>query len=274
MKVFFTVLLALLADGFSAVEAKSIGNGMSFDGQIISTQALQQYPAQLQAASALKQNDLRKQQLSQTGGFMGMFGAMALGGLLGTIFFDGAFEGVNLLDILIFGLVFLLFLKMMTRKSHVAVDTVPAYIDVSQNARTTGDSHAVYPDDLRGVVPEGFNQEDFINEAKSYFVRLQKSWGEGDLADIRQFITVQAFGEIQSRMHSRGRHVQTELVSLEAELLSVDASSDKQAAIVLFNCQAKGNDQQYVIEEVWHFINSTNCQKSSWFLDDIQQVVA
>jgi len=48
---------------------------------------------------------------------MGMLGGLALGGLLGSLFFCGAFENINFMDILVFGgIAFLLYKLFAARK--------------------------------------------------------------------------------------------------------------------------------------------------------------
>jgi len=284
---FLVVLLAstvLMAGGMDVAEAKRLGGGVSFGDKFSYSQPVKKSIGQNQLlSSALNQNVVRKQALTQKGGFVGMFGALALGGLLGAMFFGGTFDGVNLMDIIIFGLIIFLLLKLMARKAQSAASggygsTAPHYGDVyqqSQSGSETGGGQAaddVSLDDLRSAVPKQFDQADFIDGARNCFVRLQKSWDEGDLADIRQFTTDHVFGEIQDQLHDRDSHSQTEIISLEAELLSASGQGNKHEAIVLFRGELKEDGQQHMIEEVWHFVKPANNQQPSWVLDGIQQV--
>jgi len=277
----FVVLIAsvvLLAGTMDVAEAKRLGGGASFGGKFGHSQSLKKNSAQRQASPALKQNAARKQQLTQRGGLMGMFGALALGGLLGAMFFGGAFEGINFMDMLIFGLIIFMFFKFMARRAQAAsaygqaIDMNP-YQQSQPSADEVGrHTDETYIDDLRGSAPSEFDQVAFIEGARNCFVRLQKSWDEGDLADIRQFTTDHVFGEIQDQFHSRDNHGQTEIVSLDAELLSASSLGGKQEAIVLFRGELIEDGQQHMVEEVWHFVKPAKSQQPTWFLDGIQQV--
>ena len=236
-----------------------------------------------QSAPTKQHNAERKQQLAQKGGFMGMLGALALGGLLGALFFGGAFEGINFMDVLIFGLIIFLLFKLMARRAQPAAagGYGPADMDDadSNHQERAGTAYSGSQsneeqsiDDLRSATPNKFAQTDFLEGAKNCFARLQQAWDDGDLADIRQFTTDHVFGEIQDQYHARGKQSRTEILSLEAELLSASELGTKQEAIVMFKAELKEDGEQHLIEEVWHFVKPQNNQHSSWILDGIQQV--
>ena len=292
---FFTVLLAcstLLISGMDVAEAKRLGGGKSFGSKFSQSQPLKKNSmnknsAQGQQASpAMQQNAARKQQLTQRGGVMGMLGALALGGILGALFFGGAFEGINFMDILIIGLIIFLLFKFMSRRSQqqpaAAGGYGPADLDDADNQQRQSASDQLGGhsnmdeersiDDLRSDAPKQFDQEAFIEGAKSCFARLQQAWDDGDLSDIRQFTTDHVFGEIQDQHQSREKHGKTEIVSLHAELLSSTDLGSKQEAIVLFKAELTEDGNSHPVEEVWHFVKPANSLQTTWFLDGIQQV--
>ena len=218
---------------------------------------------------------------------MGMFGALALGGVLGAMFFGGAFEGINFMDILIIGLVIFMLFKFMSRRSPQAaaaggygptdMDDVDNHQQQRHDASDQFGSHdnagdGTSVDDLRSPAAKQFDQEAFIEGAKSCFARLQQAWNDGDLSDIRQFTTDHVFGEIQDQHQAREKHGKTEIVSLDAELLSSNDIGLKQEAIVLFKAELTEDGNSHPVEEVWHFIKPVNSQQTTWFLDGIQQV--
>ena len=292
---FFTILLActaLLISGMDVAEAKRLGGGKSFGGkfgfsQPLKKNSINKNSAQRQQSSPAKQqNTARKQQMMQRGGLMGMFGALALGGLLGAMFFGGAFEGVNFMDVLIIGLIIFLLFKFMSRRSRqpaMAGGYGPAdtdEMDNQQQRQTVSDQLGGHDDtdeeasidDLRSDAPKQFDQEAFLEGAKSCFARLQQAWNEGDMADIRQFTTDHVFGEIQDQRQAHESHGKTEIISLNAELLSSSDMGSKQEAIVLFKAELTEDGSSHPVEEVWHFVKPANSQQPTWFLDGIQQV--
>ena len=292
---FFTVLIAsttLLIGGMEIAEAKRFGGSKSFGSKFSQSQPLKKNSAQQSKASpsspAIQQNAARKQQMMQKGGMMGMLGALALGGILGALFFGGAFEGVNFMDILIIGLIIFMLFKFMSRRSQHQPATAGGYgspdldenVDQQQQRQTSSDplgSHGKADnepaiDDLRSAVPKQFDQAAFVEGAKSCFARLQQAWDDGDLSDIRQFTTDHVFGEIQDQHQTREKHGKTEITSLDAELLGSTDLGSKQEAIVLFKAELTEDGNSHLVEEVWHFIKPSNSNQTTWFLDGIQQV--
>jgi len=293
---FFTVLLActtLFVSGMDVAEAKRFGGSKSFGSKFSQSQPLKKNSMnknsaqQQQASPAIQQNAARKQQLAQRGGIMGMLGALALGGILGALFFGGAFEGVNFMDILIISLIIFALFKFMSRRNQQQPAAAGGYgpadlddADNDQQRQTAGEQLGGHDstdeersiDDLRSATPKQFNQEAFLEGAKSCFARLQQAWDDGDLSDIRQFTTDHVFGEIQDQYQAREKHGKTEIVSLDAELLSSTDLGSKQEAIVLFKAELAEDGNSHPVEEVWHFIKPANSQQTTWFLDGIQQV--
>lgn len=284
MKIVFNLFAILLAGGallvtdMGVAEAKRFGGGQSFGGKFSHNQSLNKgnaAPAQ-KASPAQQRNAERKQQLAQRGGFMGVLGALAVGGLLGALFFGGAFEGVNFMDAVIFGMIIFLLFKLMTRREQTATayGNTPfgrddGYQHYEAALNDNGGSDSV--DMLRNGAPRDFDRSAFVAGARSCFARLQQAWDEGDLSDIRQFTTDHVFGEIQEQYRASGSQERTEIVSLEAELLSATDSGSKQEVIVLFHAELKEGDKRQAVDEVWHFVKA-NTRQTSWLLDGIQQV--
>ena len=283
--------LTLLVTGMNTAEAKRLGGGQSFGGKFSYSQPVKKRAdngaAQRQQAAPVQQaNANRKQQLLQRGGLMGMFGALAMGGLLGALFFGGAFEGINLVDILIIGLLLFVLMKWLARRaqprllnsagtSEAAAEPYQQYETAEEIRGDTASASAPASlDSLRQGAPRRFDGDGFVEGAKQCFVRLQRAWDSGDLADIRQFTSDHVFGEIQEQYQARGSQNRTDILSLDAELLSANDAGSRQEAIVLFRADLKEEDRQQQVEEVWHFVKPNNSRETRWFLDGIQQVQA
>ncbi len=234
---------------------------------------------------------------------MRMLGGIALGGLLGAMLFGGGFEGINFLDILIFGAVaFLLFKLFAARRGSTGrTATAGAYYPpdseaerpYQRQAETGQPGRAGFNTDVlfgknraassagfsaqpaTPVLPADFDAAAFLNGAKSAYAMMQKAWDEGDLADLRGLATDKVFGELQDQLRARGPQPnRTELLKVDAEILEVrDTGSDREVA-VLFDTllrEAPGEEPAQV-REVWHFVRPRNSRQPTWFLDGIQQV--
>jgi len=290
--VAITASLALFVGGMDVAEAKRIGGGKSFGSKFSQSQNVNRTasPTQPQKSTPAQQtNSNLKDSFAKKGGLMGLLGGLALGGLLGALFFGGAFEGVNFMDVLMFGLlglaIFMIFRAMANRNRpqqqpaaaaagayNTPTDEQPSYEARQGVEQQVGSSYSdgTSLDSLRGAAPKGFDHASFVDGAKNCFTRLQKAWDEGDLADIRLFTTDHVFGEIQDQFHNRIGNSQTEIVALDAELLSANDLGSKQEAIVLFKAQLREDGNHIHVDEVWHFVKASN--NSSWQLEGIQQV--
>ncbi|MEW5755831.1 MAG: Tim44-like domain-containing protein [Pseudomonadota bacterium] len=286
--------LALLLGGVNLAEAKRMGSGGSFGSKFSQSQPVKRNAAEQPAApanAAQTQNAARQQQLASKGGMMGMIGALALGGILGALFFGGAFENINLFDIVMFALLAFVIFKLMSawmrrnQPTPAGAHGAPApeqYRESSSAGWGTQTEAAPAPragaasgatlDALRGAIPKGFDQRGFLDGAKTCFARLQQAWDEGDLADIRQFTTDPVFAEIQDQYRARGAKTKTEVVTLEAELLNVIDLGSRTEATVLFTGTLIEDGGNTNLAEIWHFIRANNSTQPNWTLDGIQQV--
>ncbi len=288
------VVVATVVLGLSVVDQaqakKGFSGGGSFGSKFSHSKPVKRdsaSPSRQAAATPAQQKNLdRKQALAQKGGLAGMLGALAIGGLLGALFFGGAFENINFFDILIFGLIAFILFKMLGARARQQnrpaaaggygdIDMENDSVQQRESASDLFGGSAASSDGLdalRTGIVKGFEEDAFLEGAKSCFRRLQRAWDEGDLADIRQFTTDHVFAEIQDRLQQRTGQSSTEVKELRAELLSADDLGSKQEASVLFEGVLIEDGEPTQIQEVWHFTRPANSTQPTWFLDGIQQV--
>jgi predicted lipid-binding transport protein (Tim44 family) len=123
-------------------------------------------------------------------------------------------------------------------------------------------------------IPEGFNTDAFVREAKKSFIALQSANDRGDAGAIRDFVTDEMFQHLKSDIDARGAaRQQTEVVTLNAELLEVVTEDDMHWASVRFSGllreEAGGAPQAF--EEIWNLQKSARGD-SGWLLAGIQQL--
>ena len=259
-------------------------------------------PAQQPALSpAQMKNQAMRDSLAQRGGFGRLLGGLALGGLLGALFMGGGFEGINFLDILLFGgLAFLLFKLFAARRGRAEqVATPGGYFDpgsqessgtvYERQARAATSGGADFDTDLLSrkqgfsgaqpsgplTVPADFDAPAFLNGAKAAYEMMQKAWDRGDLAELRGLATDKVFGELQNQIRARGgAENQTDLLKVEVELLEVrDVGNDREVTVLFDVLMREERDARpNQVREVWHFVRSRNSRQPTWFLDGIQQL--
>lgn len=123
------------------------------------------------------------------------------------------------------------------------------------------------------TVPADFDVPRFLHKAKAAFVRLQKSWDDADLQDIRRFTTRELFAEFCTQLKERaGAPSTTDVVTLGAELLSVEMVDDYRIATVKFSGMIKEDAQPEVapFSEVWKLSRPLDGHRS-WIVTSIEQ---
>ncbi|MGR9116319.1 MAG: Tim44 domain-containing protein [Gammaproteobacteria bacterium] len=304
--------LSLSFGGISDAEAKRFGGGGSFGGKSsYSTpykRSLSQPTRSASQQQAYNKNQAAKQSWAQRGGLMGMLGGLALGGLLGALFFGGAFEGFNFMDLLVFGGIAFLLYKLFAAKAGSAHAQRPVYDRSHSSHQDTPSSYNAYEepqsssnagfdtDLLFGKdkktpgaqtasfhqdadfnefsVPAGFDDQAFLTGAKAAFKDLQTAWDSRDLAEIRGLTTDKVFAEIQDQLKASDIDTHTEVLKVEAELLEVREIGSELEAVVLFDSimREDAHEQAHQVREVWHFIKPKNSLHPTWYLDGIQQL--
>ncbi len=305
--LFFTVLFtfAITLGGVSNAEAKRFGGARSFGGKSAFSSPYRRSVSPSRSASqkqAYQKNQAARQAMGRRGGLMGMLGGLALGGLLGAMFFGGAFEGLNFMDILVFGgLAYLLFRIFAAKAGHRKQpayqyqrddeNSFSQYRTAENQSQRNFDTNVLFnknktssfseqndgqddADFAELVLPKGFDQAEFLNGTKQAFYHLQEAWDSNDLAEIRGLTTDKVFAEIQQQLKDSEGPNKTDVLKLDAELLDVRELETEMEAVVLFNAIIREDDdsQAHQVQEVWHFVKPKNSIQPTWYLDGIQQL--
>jgi len=310
------ISLILIFSGIPDAEAKRFGGSRSFGGKSSfgspyrksTTSSTSRSASQQKAAS---QNQAAKQSMGRRGGLMGMLGGLALGGLLGSLFFGGAFENFNFMDILVFGGIAYLLFKLFAAKSggrrkpsysspqstysSPKEQYKPQAFDTKPQQRSSGfDTDILFKKDNKQagkesasfnihnqdadfeehVIPENFDEADFLAGATAAYKDLQKAWDKADLAEIRGLTTDKVFAEIQQQLKETSGFNDTDVLKVDAELLSIREIDSDLEAVVLFDSviREEKDSQAEQVREVWHFIKSKKSMQPKWYLDGIQQM--
>ena len=136
--------------------------------------------------------------------------------------------------------------------------------------RTWGDETDV----AMSHIPADFDSEGFLRSAKVCFVRMQASYDAANTADLREFTSPEMFAELKLEIDARkGAANQTDVVTLEAELLGVDTGPIEQMASVRFTgmIREEAGAAAQAFDEVWNFTRPIGSQ-GGWVLAGIQQV--
>lgn len=275
---FFTISLIAVD-----AEARRMGGGKSFGKQ---RQSLNQQstPNQQQAPTPAQ---IPASPASGGSKWGGALAGLAAGGLLAALFMGGAFEGINMMDIimliLIAGVIFFI-IRWIRRPRTAESAQSMQYSGINTNTQSGAASppfaHAGQPPSMepgntqRTNIPSDFKVEPFLRNAKMSFIRLQAANDVGDVNDIREYTTPEMFAEISMQIQERGDVQQkSEVMFLDANLLDVTTDADSAIASVRFTGQIRElpDGEPEAFDEVWH-VEKDLKKDSVWLLAGIQQV--
>ena len=124
------------------------------------------------------------------------------------------------------------------------------------------------------AVPADFDSEGFLRVAKLNFVRLQAANDARNLDDIREFVSPELYAEIKMQIDERGAaEQQTDVVTLNADLLEVTTEGDRHVASVHFSGMIRevADAAASPFEEVWNLAKPLDGSRG-WVVAGIQQI--
>jgi predicted lipid-binding transport protein (Tim44 family) len=123
-------------------------------------------------------------------------------------------------------------------------------------------------------VPADFDNEAFLRQAKSSFIRMQAAWDKGDVQDLREFTTPEVFAELKTQILERGGNADfTDVVAIDAQLLGIETNAADYLASVQFNgsIRTAPNAPAEPFAEVWNMVKPIS-GSGGWLLAGIQQL--
>ncbi|WP_312442095.1 MULTISPECIES: Tim44 domain-containing protein [Stutzerimonas] len=256
--------------------AKRFGGGKSF-GSAPSHQT-RQAPQQTQAAP----NQAGRQTPAAASGasrWLGPLAGLAAGGLLASMFMGDGFEGIQFMDILIFGLIaFLLFRFLAARRRQqqpAMAGHAPMQRDMPQQPSTSIFGGSTAPVAAAPVInaPAWFNEQSFVAAAREHFLSLQQHWDANEMDKISEFVTPQLLGFLkQERAEIGDAYQSTYIDDLQIQLDGVDDDAEKTTATLTFTGTAKTSrfDQGEPFSESWRMERAQG-ENQPWLVAGIRQ---
>lgn len=207
-----------------------------------------------------------------------LLGGLALGGLLGALFWGNGLGGLLMVALLAIAAV-VAFRMFARRRAQGAPQTMQyagtnERIAVPAPQPSASSVASVAPAAVRGAnLPAGFDAAGFLRGAKLNFVKLQVANDAGNLEEIREFTTPELFAELAKDVADRSAPQHTDVVSLNADLLEVVSEGDRHWASVRFSGLARETPgtEPVAFEEVWNLAKPVD-GSSGWLLAGIQQM--
>ena len=271
-------------------EARRMGGGKSIGKQRDSINQ-QAAPKPTQSQSAAPGSSTPASTAAGGSKWGGALAGLAAGGLLAALFMGGAFENINMADILVLVILaaVIFFIVRMMRKprtdqvsrpmqfSGVGADRAgginPPNTVTPPVAREMG-SNVAESGSTTNSIPADFEVEPFLRNAKLSFIRLQEANGAHNFDDIREYTTPEMFAELSAQINESGDQPQkTEVLFIDANLLDVTVTDDMAIASVRFNGQLRESPdtQPESFDEIWHVQKDLRDRNAVWLLAGIQQ---
>jgi len=125
-------------------------------------------------------------------------------------------------------------------------------------------------------VPTGFDARAFVTTAKQVFMTLQDAWDRSDMTVLHSMLTDQMLGEIKAQLSEREQNAsrslnQTDVVTLQAELLGIQESQTDYLASVEFSGLIREDMTQgpAPFREVWSLMKPKDAT-TGWLVSGVQ----
>ncbi|HKY01786.1 MAG TPA: TIM44-like domain-containing protein [Burkholderiales bacterium] len=123
-------------------------------------------------------------------------------------------------------------------------------------------------------IPEGFDVDSFLAQAKRNFLALQAANDHGDTEALREMMSDELYVNLKQDIEARkGAPQQTDVVTLDAQLLEVVTESGVHWASIRFSGMLREETSGVAtrFEEIWN-LQKPESGRTGWMLAGIQQV--
>ncbi|SDI09706.1 Tim44 domain-containing protein [Pseudomonas abietaniphila] len=281
MQRFLSIALALVIGLTMSLDANAarFGGGKSM-GSAPSHQARQTAPS----APAAAPNAAGRPAAAAGGAskWLGPLAGIAAGGLLASMFMGGGFQGMQFFDILIMAIIaFVIFRFIAARRRkqqqpQMAPAGAPYQRETFEQPQQTNSMFGGSPAAAaRPVIsaPAWFNEERFLEAARTHFQSLQQHWDANEMDKIAEFVTPQMLQFLKKERADLGDGFQSTYIdNLTVQLDGLDDRADKTIATLTFNGVSKTSrfDQGEVFSESWNMERAPG-DNQPWLVAGIRQ---
>lgn len=293
MKRFFTVFALIVAVSFTAshAEAKRFGGGKSFGKSFKTAPVRKQQPQQ---TDTIRKQNPTAASSAKKGLMGGLLGGLLAGGLLAA-FFGGAFNGIQIMDILIIGVIaFVLFklFKAMRANKGTPMGHRESYAGNSprqpqqqqskqqqqqfrQGAAQQQQSSSGFEStdsDVPFNLPPNFNMNGFLNGSRDHYRIIQGAWNHNELEKIREYVSPALLVDLTAERAKLSEEQHTEVMYVDAELVRADHDANMAQLSIKFSGRYKDSVEgvEEDINDVWHLERDLRKPNAPWLIVGIQ----
>ncbi|WP_295471790.1 TIM44-like domain-containing protein [uncultured Pseudomonas sp.] len=213
--------------------------------------------------------------------WLGPLAGIAAGGLLAAMFMGDGFDGMQLFDFLIIGLIaFLIFRfiarrRMQQQQPNMAGAGAPYQRENAQPASNPIFGSAAPAAAAAPVInaPAWFNEQRFLEAAREHFQALQQHWDANEMDKIGEFVTPNMLQFLKKERAEQGDGFQSTYIDeLQVQLDGVEDRADRTIATLTFTGVAKTSrfDKGEAFSESWNMERAPG-DNQPWLVAGIRQ---
>lgn len=279
----FTALFMMFAM-VSEADAKRFGGG-GFG------KAFKTSPFASKKATPTK-NSKQKQAGQKKGLMGGLMGGLLAGGLFAALLGSGAFEDLQVMDMIIMAALAFFAFKLLrgfmagarprqqasmaglekTQQPRQSFDIPSASGAEGQDKEAQIQAIPFNQDDVPFNLPEGFDQQGFIEGSLSHYRTVQASWNNGELETIQEYVSPELFTALSQQRNKLEQSPQTEVLELNAEIVRADQAGSSAEISILFRgiCKDEIENSQEGIYDIWHLQRDLSTENADWVIVGIE----
>ncbi|MGK0444535.1 MAG: putative lipid-binding transport protein (Tim44 family) [Bermanella sp.] len=254
MKYLFSVFLAgLLVVSFAEPAAAKKFGGGGF-GKTFKTS-----PFQKQSPSSPNKAAPNAEKGKATRpGMGGLMGGLLAGGIFAYLLGSGAFEGLQMMDILLFALIGFVLFKLFARPKHTpqmagmqrtGFEQMQSPSSVIQAQGVSANTESIPME-----FPEGFDVTGFEKGALEHFALVHKAWDEGELTTIAEYVHPDLLAQLTQERGQYGAKLDNQIIDLSAQIVRAEPLLNGHRLSILFRGLMKDmqSNEEHGVFDVWH----------------------
>ncbi|ADU62362.1 MAG: 39S ribosomal protein L45 [Pseudodesulfovibrio sp.] len=123
-------------------------------------------------------------------------------------------------------------------------------------------------------VPGGFDEAEFLEGAKLFFSRFQQVSGQGDLDQLRGFLSDDVYEQALAGLAAQQTIARTEVMLVDARLMERKSEGGRTWITVFYDAQLRkgvSGDQPYQLRAAWEFSRTDAEGSGLWTLESINK---
>jgi len=284
MKSFWTLFTAFFLTFALVAEADAKRFGGGGFGKSYKTSP---FASKKAAPKKQDQQQQGQQQGQRKGGMMGgLMGGLLAGGLFAALLGSGAFENIQMMDIILLALIAFVAFKLF--RGMAGNRQQPSYgmpsgqqrqsFDMPADAPQSGDAQpqtaatGFNQDEVPFNLPADFDQHNFIQGALEHYKTLQEAWNKGDLTVVEEYVSPVLFDALSQQRNRLMVPPQTEILDLSAEIVRADNNGKAAEISILFRglCKDELEKSQDGIYDIWHLERDLTAENAPWLIIGIE----